>query len=135
MATRFKGELIYNEEADEHFPYLTVRETLNFAAAMRTPRARLPGVTRNDRAAHVVDVVMAIFGLSHTRNTIVGNDYVRGVSGGERKRVSIAETALAEAAISAWDNSTRGLDAESALKFVCRLRTLSDRMLIMPAGG
>ncbi|KAH7142524.1 ABC-2 type transporter-domain-containing protein [Fusarium sp. MPI-SDFR-AT-0072] len=45
---------------------------------------------------------------------------------GERKRVSIAETALTEAAISAWDNSTRSLDAESALHFVCRLRTLSD---------
>lgn len=34
---------------------------------------------------------MAIFGLSHTINTKVGNDFIRGVSGGERKRVSIAE--------------------------------------------
>ena len=36
-------------------------------------------------------VIMTIFGLSHTLNTKVGNDFVRGVSGGERKRVSIAE--------------------------------------------
>lgn len=132
MAKRFKGELVYNEEVDEHFPYLTVGQTLEFAAAMRTPRARLPGVTREDRMKHVVDVVLAAFGLSHTRNTIVGDDYVRGVSGGERKRVSIAETALSEAAISAWDNSTRGLDAESALKFVMRLRTLSNCMFWIP---
>ena len=131
MTKRFRGELIYNEEVDQHFPFLTVKETLDFAAAMRTPRARLPGVTRADRIKHVVEVVMAIFGLANARNTIVGNDYVRGVSGGERKRISIAETALSEAAISAWDNSTRGLDAESALKFICRLRTLSDRMSIM----
>lgn len=37
------------------------------------------------------DVIMTIFGLSHTLNTKVGNDFIRGVSGGERKRVSIAE--------------------------------------------
>ncbi len=37
------------------------------------------------------DVTMAVFGLTHTLNTKVGNDFVRGVSGGERKRVSIAE--------------------------------------------
>ncbi|KAJ3462280.1 hypothetical protein MRS44_007066 [Fusarium solani] len=122
----YTGELIYNQEVDEHLPYLTVGQTLEFAAAMRTPRARLPRITRKDRIKHVVEVMLTVFGLSHTRNTIVGNDYVRGVSGGERKRVSIAETALSEAAISAWDNSTRGLDAESALHFACRLRTLSD---------
>ncbi|KAL5611307.1 hypothetical protein FOBRF1_007424 [Fusarium oxysporum] len=126
MARDFKGELIYNQEVDEHLPYLTVGQTLEFAAAMRTPRARLPGITRKDRISHVVQVMLTVFGLSHTKHTIVGNDYIRGVSGGERKRVSIAETALFEAAISAWDNSTRGLDAESALHFVSRLRTLSD---------
>jgi len=126
MAKQFMGEMIYNQEVDEHLPYLTVRQTLEFAAAMRTPRTRLPGVTRADRVKHVTDVMLAVFGLSHARDTIVGNDYVRGVSGGERKRVSIAETALSEAAISAWDNSSRGLDAESALSFVCWLRTLSD---------
>lgn len=37
---------------------------------------------------------MSVFGLSHTYNTKVGSDFVRGVSGGERKRVSIAEMAL-----------------------------------------
>jgi ATP-binding cassette subfamily G (WHITE) protein 2 (PDR) len=47
---------------------------------------------------------MAVFGLSHTYNTKVGNDYVRGVSGGERKRVSIAEMALAASPLAAWDN-------------------------------
>ncbi|EXL65011.1 ATPase [Fusarium oxysporum f. sp. conglutinans race 2 54008] len=100
MARHFEGELIYNQEVDEHPPYLTVGQTLEFAAAMRTPRARLPHITRKDRIKHVVEVMLSVFGLSHTRNTIVGNDCVRGVSGGERKRVSIAETALSEAAIS-----------------------------------
>ena len=51
---------------------------------------------------------MAMFGIGHTVNTRVGNDFVRGVSGGERKRVTIAEATLSFAPLQAWDNSTRG---------------------------
>lgn len=69
---------------------------------------------------------MAIFGLSHTINTKVGNDFVRGVSGGERKRVSIAEVALSGAPLQCWDNSTRGLDSATALEFVKTLRMNTD---------
>lgn len=65
---------------------------------------------------------MAIFGISHTRNTRVGNDFVRGVSGGERKRVTIAEAALSAAPLQCWDNSTRGLDSANAVEFVKNLR-------------
>ena len=67
-------------------------------------------------------VFMAIFGLSHTVNTPVGNDFIRGVSGGERKRVSIAEVVLAGAPLQCWDNSTRGLDSATAVEFVKSLR-------------
>lgn len=51
---------------------------------------------------------MAMYGISHTSNTHVGNDFVRGVSGGERKRVTIAEATLSFAPLQCWDNSTRG---------------------------
>jgi ATP-binding cassette, subfamily G (WHITE), member 2, PDR len=71
------------------------------------------------------DVVMAIFGLTHTVNTMVGNDFIRGVSGGERKRVSIAEVALSGSPLQCWDNSTRGLDSATALEFVKSLRLSS----------
>lgn len=71
------------------------------------------------------DVVMAIFGLTHTLNTKVGNDFIRGVSGGERKRVSIAEVALAGSPLQCWDNSTRGLDSATALEFVRSIRLSS----------
>ena len=122
----YKGEIIYNQEVDKHFPHLTVQETLEFAAAARTPQTRPKGMTRAHHIKHMTQVVMAVFGLSHTRNTKVGSDFVRGVSGGERKRVSIAEMALAGSPILAWDNSTRGLDAATALEFVRTLRLVSD---------
>lgn len=126
MRKQFKGEMVYNQEVDKHFPHLTVGQTLEFAASVRTPSARLHGLSRKDFSTMMTKVVMAVFGLSHTYNTKVGNDTVRGVSGGERKRVSIAEMALAGAPLAAWDNSTRGLDSATALKFVQTLRQAAD---------
>ncbi|GMG03756.1 unnamed protein product [Aspergillus oryzae] len=100
--------------------------TLEFAALARTPAQRIRDMSREEFAKHITQVVMAVFGLSHTYNTKVGNDFVRGVSGGERKRVSIAEMALAHSPLAAWDNSTRGLDSATALKFVEALRLFAD---------
>lgn len=64
--------------------------------------------------------------IQHTENTLVGNEFVRGVSGGERKRVSIAEMMATRARVQCWDNSTRGLDASTALDFVKSLRVMTD---------
>jgi ATP-binding cassette, subfamily G (WHITE), member 2, SNQ2 len=64
--------------------------------------------------------------MTHTKNTLVGDEFVRGVSGGERKRVSIAEAMATRARVQAWDNSTRGLDASTALDFVKSLRIMTD---------
>ena len=87
--------MYYNNETDIHFPHLTVGQTLLFAAKAQAPRDNtFPGITREVYAEHMRDVVMATFGLSHTIDTIVGSDLVKGVSGGERKRVSIAEAIL-----------------------------------------
>ncbi|KAK3109273.1 hypothetical protein LTR53_017651, partial [Teratosphaeriaceae sp. CCFEE 6253] len=122
MMKEFKGEVIYNQEVDKHFPHLTVGETLEHAAALRMSNRRPMGISRKDFVKHITQVVMAVYGLSHTYNTKVGNDFVRGVSGGERKRVSIAEMALARAPLLAWDNSTRGLDSATALTFTKSLR-------------
>ncbi|VVT57142.1 uncharacterized protein SAPINGB_P005555 [Magnusiomyces paraingens] len=126
IINHYRGEVIYNAETEIHFPMLTVGDTLKFSALARTPQNRLPGVTRDQHATHVRDVVMASFGLLHTMNTIVGNDFIHGVSGGERKRVSIAEVVLAGASLQCWDNSTRGLDSATALEFVKNLKINSD---------
>ena len=122
MRTRYRGEAIYTAEQDVHFPQLTVAQTLSFAARARVPRNRLPEVSRDQYAEHMKDVVMAIFGLMGCANTKVGNDFIRGVSGGERKRVSIAEATLNGSPFQCWDNSTRGLDAANAVEFCKNLR-------------
>ncbi|GME73197.1 unnamed protein product [Ambrosiozyma monospora] len=119
----YRGEVVFSAELDYHFPHLTVGQTLEFAAALRTPQNRPSGITREQYAKHMTQVYMATYGLSHTYNTKVGNDFVRGVSGGERKRVSIAEVSLCGSSIQCWDNATRGLDAATALEFIRALKT------------
>jgi ATP-binding cassette subfamily G (WHITE) protein 2 (PDR) len=126
MAKDFRGEAIYTAEVDVHFPKLTVGDTLFFAARARAPRHIPGGATVNEYATHMRDVIMAVFGISHTNNTIVGNDFIRGVSGGERKRVSIAEACLSMAPLQCWDNSTRGLDSANAIEFCKTLRMQTD---------
>ncbi|KAL2840520.1 ABC-2 type transporter-domain-containing protein [Aspergillus pseudoustus] len=126
MSTSFRGEAIYTAEVDAHYPQLAVGDTLYFAALTRTPRQIPGGMSRQEYAAHLRDVIMSTFGISHTINTRVGNDFVRGVSGGERKRVTIAEAALSYAPLQCWDNSTRGLDSANAVEFCRTLRTQAD---------
>lgn len=126
LASRFRGEAIYTAEVDSHFPHMTVSDTLYFAALARCPKIIPLGVSRHEYAEHLRDVMMAMFGISHTRNTRVGNDFIRGVSGGERKRVSISEAALNHSPLQCWDNSTRGLDSANALEFCRTLRTQAD---------
>ncbi|KAM0335133.1 hypothetical protein ACHAQA_000173 [Verticillium albo-atrum] len=128
IRTAFRGEAIYTAEVDHHFPQLTVGDTLYFAAAARCPKNIPNGVSRREYVEHLRDVTMAMFGISHTKNTRVGDDFIRGVSGGERKRVTIAEASLSYAPLQCWDNSTRGLDSANAVEFCRTLRTQADVM-------
>lgn len=63
MIRKYKGETVYNSEIDRHFPHLTVRQTLEFAATMRAPRNSVLGATRKDHVEKVTAVAMvsAIF--------------------------------------------------------------------------
>lgn len=100
MDSQFRGESSYTAEVDVHFPRLTVGQTLayvpllsfvyssmlimfSFAAEARSPATPPCGLTQRLYAKHLRDVIMAMFGIAHTKNTIVGDHFVRGVSGGE----------------------------------------------------
>lgn len=128
IRNNYRGDVTYSAETDIHFPHLTVGQTLNFTASLRVPQNRPEGISRSDYAERITDVYMAMYGLSHTFNTKVGNDIVRGVSGGERKRVSIAEVSLCGSYLQCWDNATRGLDSATALEFIRALKTQAEVM-------
>ncbi|EFR04875.1 ATP-binding cassette transporter [Nannizzia gypsea CBS 118893] len=126
MHTAHRGDAIYTAETDVHFPVLTVGETLTFASRARCPQQLPQGIPRDEYCEHLRDVVMAMYGISHTVNTKVGDQFIQGVSGGERKRVTIAEATLANAPFQCWDNSTRGLDSANAVEFCKTLRLQSE---------
>jgi ABC-type multidrug transport system ATPase subunit len=83
MHNKLRGKCIYQAEMDVHFPTLSVRETLEFA--MRARNSKPSASPENDR----VGGISRGLGLSNVLDTKIGNDLVRGVSGGERKRASI----------------------------------------------
>jgi ATP-binding cassette subfamily G (WHITE) protein 2 (SNQ2) len=90
-------ELIHSPE-DIHFPTLTVAQTLGFAVKNRVARhVRNKGRgTAKEHIKEMLDVFPQALGISHAKGTLVGNEFVRGVSGGERKRVSIGEVMAAQ---------------------------------------
>lgn len=120
MSKRFRGEAVYNAEDDLHMPSLTVGQTLNFSLLTKTRKNERGNIDL------IVDSFLKMFAMSHTKNTLVGDAFTRGVSGGERKRVSIAETLATKSSVTCWDNSTRGLDASTAFNYAKSLRIMTD---------
>ena len=140
MAEHYRGEVVYNSEDDLHYATLSVEQTLRFALKTRTPKDRRQGETRSQYQSKFLNVLGQIFGITHTFKTKVGDELIRGVSGGEKKRVSIAEVFVNRASVGCWDNSTRGLDASTAVEYCRSLRVLtniakvSTIVTIYPAG-
>lgn len=109
QAKQFRGEVNYNEEDDVHFANLNVWQTLTFALTTKTRK------NRKDEIPIILEALLKMFGISHTKYTPVGDEYVRGVSGGERKRVSIAETLAAKSTVVCWDNSAYSPTATASI--------------------
>ncbi|KAF2396877.1 ABC drug exporter AtrF [Trichodelitschia bisporula] len=132
MHKKYRSEVLYNPEDDFHYATLTVKSTLKFALRTRTPgqASRKEGESRSDYVNEFLRVVSKLFWIEHTMNTKVGNELIQGISGGEKKRVSIAEAMITKASTQCWDNSTRGLDASTALEYVTSLRALTNMVNI-----
>ncbi|OAE22674.1 hypothetical protein AXG93_2675s1070 [Marchantia polymorpha subsp. ruderalis] len=102
------------------YAHLTVRETLVCAALLRLPRE----LSRKEKLRRAQDVITEL-GLERCHNTMVGGSYVRGVSGGERKRVSIGCEMLTDPSLLLLDEPTSGLDSTAALSMVRTMRNLA----------
>lgn len=122
----YRGQIVMNTEDEIFFPNLTVNQTVDFATRLKTPFHLPYGVHPQMYRAETKEFLLASMGISHTGDTKVGNEYVRGVSGGERKRVSIVECMASQGSVYCWDNSSRGLDASSALEWAKAMRSMTD---------
>ncbi|XP_064623531.1 ATP-binding cassette sub-family G member 8-like [Lineus longissimus] len=112
----------YVKQDDCLLEHLTVRETLTFVAHLKLP-ANCP----SDKIEEQVEHLMAELGLSHVSSVKVGGEKVRGVSGGERRRVSIAMQMLLDPDILFLDEPTSGLDSFTAYNIVALLSSLAQR--------
>jgi ATP-binding cassette subfamily G (WHITE) protein 2 (PDR) len=118
MSQEFRGQCTYTSEVDTHFPELTVWETIKFAVSSRLPQTVSKDITRREHIEHITRAVLRLFNLTSAKDTKVGNELIRGVSGGERRRVTIAESFVSFSPVQFWDNNTRGMDSATALRCV-----------------
>jgi len=110
------------EQDVNFFPHMTVKETLDFRVELKLGSS-LGKSERDD----VVSSLLDLLGLTQSANTIVGNSKVRGLSGGERKRLSIACEMISSPPIIFLDEPTSGLDSYQAAQVVKFLRRLADQ--------
>lgn len=109
IQSHYRGDLSYSPEDDIHFPTLSVDQTMEFAVGSRMakssarPGLQEGGLSRKEFVRYATDAIQSVFGLSHAGKTKVGDSAIRGVSGGEKKRVSIAESVASRGLISCWD--------------------------------
>ncbi|PKS10106.1 hypothetical protein jhhlp_001856 [Lomentospora prolificans] len=126
-AKKYRGQIVMNTEEELFFPTLTVGQTMDFATRLKVPFHLPSGVDSEvDYQTEQRDFLLRSMGIHHTQDTMVGNEFVRGVSGGERKRVSIIECLATKGSVFCWDNPTRGLDASTALDYTKALRAMTD---------
>ncbi|EAQ91755.1 hypothetical protein CHGG_03690 [Chaetomium globosum CBS 148.51] len=108
----YRSQIVMNTEDELFFPSLTVDQTMDFATRLKLPiDTSRDAASREKARKETRDYLLESMGIGHTHSTKLGNEFIRGVSGGERKRVSIVECMATLGSVFCWDNSTRGLDA------------------------
>nr|CAD1820845.1 unnamed protein product [Ananas comosus var. bracteatus] len=109
----------YIMQDDRLFPMLTVYETLMFAADFR-----LSSISYADKKEKVEKLIEQL-GLTSSRNTYIGDEGTRGLSGGERRRVSIGVDIIHGPALLFLDEPTSGLDSTSAHSVIERVHHIA----------
>ena len=100
---------------------MTVRENILHSARMRAPK----DWTAEQVNSHVQDIIQGLQ-LDHVSETAIGNGIVRGISGGQRKRVNIGIELAATPLCLFLDEPTSGLDSTSSLEVMDMLDKISD---------
>ena len=111
----------YVPQEDTMHRDLTVFEVLYYAAKMRLP-SDLP----NKAVTLQVDQLITKMGLAHIKNSLIGDEATRGISGGQRKRVNIALALITEPPLLFLDEPTSGLDATATIEVIGVLADLAN---------
>ena len=109
----------YVTQKDTLFPLLTVKETLLFSAKLRL---RLSP----QEASSKVDSLMKELGLEQVADVRIGDEKVRGISGGEKRRVSIGVDVVHDPRVLILDEPTSGLDSTAAHQTVVMLKAMAE---------
>ncbi|XP_061439040.1 broad substrate specificity ATP-binding cassette transporter ABCG2-like isoform X2 [Rhineura floridana] len=99
---------------------LTVRENFQFSAALRLPKT----VSEQEKKERV-DQILKELGLTKVADSKVGTQFIRGISGGERKRTNIGMELITDPAILFLDEPTTGLDASTANAVLLLLKRMA----------
>eukprot|EP00250_Pteridium_aquilinum_P019927 c24628_g3_i1 orf=640-2622(+) len=114
------GNSGYVTQDDSLIATLTTYETLVYSAHLQ-----LPDTMSNFEKQRRVQQGIRMMGLQECADTAVGGWYIRGLSGGQRRRLTIAIETLKQRSLLFLDEPTSGLDSAAAFHVVKRLRTLS----------
>ncbi|XP_067682039.1 ATP-binding cassette sub-family G member 5-like [Haliotis asinina] len=117
-----KRHASYVMQADTLLPNLTVKETLIYTAFLK-----LPGTMTKKGVESKVQEVIEQMGLRHVADSRIGGQVTRGVSGGEKRRVTIAIQLLQDPEILLLDEPTSGLDSYTSRYLVMNLAELAHR--------
>ncbi|KAG0085172.1 hypothetical protein BGZ92_009204 [Podila epicladia] len=120
------GQIGYLQQEDHLLPFISVRETLRFAADLRLPRS----MPTSEKYNMVESLIMEL-GLKSCADVLVGDAHGgesdqggrHGISGGERRRVSAAIQLLTNPSALLCDEVTSGLDSFSSFELIKTLTT------------
>ncbi|KAF9369917.1 hypothetical protein CPC16_004090, partial [Podila verticillata] len=112
----------YVTQESDFMEALTVLETLMFAAKMRLPRSM-----SNQEKADRVRIVMQELNLTHIKDTKIGGAAIRGISGGEKRRVTIGIELLSSPSVLLLDEPITGLSSTDALNVAKAIKDLSSK--------
>ena len=116
----FRKASSYVEQEDALIGSLTVRETVNFSARLSLSSS----VSKKDRIARV-DTMLKAFGLSQQANTLIGTPLRKGISGGQKRRTSVAAQLITNPYILFLDEPTSGLDSSASFEIISYLRKVA----------
>ncbi|KAJ6752104.1 hypothetical protein OIU85_002521 [Salix viminalis] len=120
FSNSMKRNMGFVTQDDVLYPHLTVAETLVFTALLRLENT----FTEEQKIMHA-EYVITQLGLTKCKNSIIGGPFLRGLSGGERKRVSIGQEMLINPSLLFLDEPTSGLDSTTAQRIVSTLWELA----------